>query len=66
MLRTSEGTLFGSGGAISATGVETVREREENARKEALIAVARRECIRQSLRAIWVESLCGRMAVVMR
>ena len=43
---TSEGASFGSGGAISATGVETVREREQYARNEALTAVARRVCIR--------------------
>ena len=32
---TSDGASLGSGDAISATGVETVREREQNARKDA-------------------------------
>ena len=42
---TSEGASFGFGGAISATGVETVREREQNARNEAFTAVVRRVCM---------------------
>ncbi len=41
-----EGAFLGSGLAISTTGVETAREREQNARKDALTVVTRRVCMR--------------------
>ena len=41
-----EGAFLGSGLAISTTGVETTREREQNARKDALTVVTRRVCMR--------------------
>ena len=41
--RTIGGAAFGFGGAIFATGVETVLKREQNARNEAYTAVVRRK-----------------------
>ena len=37
-----EGVFLGSGLAISTTGIETAREKEQNARKDALTVVTRR------------------------
>lgn len=43
----SEGSSLGRGEGISAIGIERVREREQNARNDALTAVARRVCMRR-------------------
>ena len=46
MLRIGGGAFLGSGLAISTTGVETAREREQNAKEETLTVVTLRVCMR--------------------
>ena len=55
-LGTSRGASFKLGDAISVIGIKTVRERERNARKEALTTIARRVYIRWGWRAFCDQS----------